>query len=372
MQLDDVLWDGLISALYEAALAPETLCGAVAQFEACVQSDGCHMFVVDAHLQPILHQTTIDWIPQAVMDAYYSHYIHEDPRRAHTRSLRVGQAQQCSELFDASYVGRSGFYQDFLIPNGGRYVAGGKLLDRQGAEGLVAFNRRAGRPEFDAQDMRAIGRYLPHLARATTLITDARLRELRAVASEAALDVQGLGALALDALGHVLYANALARQWAPALRLLQGANMADSSDINRLVQGCHTRRQPQSIRLRQANGQEAIVMASAATARPSPAWLSRVLPDVAQRAHTLLLIKPLTTDAPMSPSQLMGLFDLTAAEARLAHALSEGLTLEDAAQRHHVSIHTVRSQLRGVLAKTTCARLSDLTALLARLPRGLG
>ena len=67
-------------------------------------------------------------------------------------------------------------------------------------------------------------------------------------------------------------------------------------------------------------------------------------------------------------SQLRELFDLSPAEARLAHALASGCTLDDYAAANCVSVNTVRSQLRQVLDKTGERRQQDLVRSLLMIP----
>jgi DNA-binding CsgD family transcriptional regulator len=62
------------------------------------------------------------------------------------------------------------------------------------------------------------------------------------------------------------------------------------------------------------------------------------------------------------------LFGLTPAEGRLAHALASGKTLMEHASGTGVSLNTVRSQLRHVLAKAGMRRQTDLVRALAGLP----
>jgi DNA-binding CsgD family transcriptional regulator len=64
---------------------------------------------------------------------------------------------------------------------------------------------------------------------------------------------------------------------------------------------------------------------------------------------------------------LQGLFDLTAAEARIAHAIGEGGMIRDIAGRFGVSPETARNQLKAVLAKTGMKRQAELTSLLTGL-----
>lgn len=64
---------------------------------------------------------------------------------------------------------------------------------------------------------------------------------------------------------------------------------------------------------------------------------------------------------------ISALFDLTAAEARIARAVAEGLTPSEIALRYKVSRETVRSQLKRVLFKTSTKRQAELSTLISRL-----
>ena len=66
--------------------------------------------------------------------------------------------------------------------------------------------------------------------------------------------------------------------------------------------------------------------------------------------------------------QLMELFALSAAEARLTHALCQGSSLEEYASDQGLKQPTVRTQLRSVLAKTGTTRQATLIRLVAGIP----
>ena len=66
-------------------------------------------------------------------------------------------------------------------------------------------------------------------------------------------------------------------------------------------------------------------------------------------------------------SLLSKIFGLTFAEAKLAAALANGTSLEEAAEELHISRETARSQLKIVFGKTDTHRQSQLVALLSRL-----
>lgn len=63
---------------------------------------------------------------------------------------------------------------------------------------------------------------------------------------------------------------------------------------------------------------------------------------------------------------LGSLFDLTPAESRIAAALMQGEDVTSIAKSLHVSVQTVRSQVKAILAKTGTHRQGDLIQLLIR------
>lgn len=60
-------------------------------------------------------------------------------------------------------------------------------------------------------------------------------------------------------------------------------------------------------------------------------------------------------------------FGLSGAEARVADAVAQGLTVREIAQQRQVSAHTVRAQLDAALLKTGVARAPDLARILVNL-----
>lgn len=84
--------------------------------------------------------------------------------------------------------------------------------------------------------------------------------------------------------------------------------------------------------------------------------------------QALVVISSLSRKATPMPGLLQRLFDLTAAEARLVVELATGMMLRDITEARHVSMATLRTQMRAVLAKTGMPRFTDLSHLLARIP----
>jgi|GEM_PF-3438767 len=101
-----------------------------------------------------------------------------------------------------------------------------------------------------------------------------------------------------------------------------------------------------------------------------------------------ILASPLTTDLQLTQNEciialfvhdpdeemsapdqaLRQLYGLTAAEVRLVTFLLKGKTLEEIAETLHVSMSTIRTQIRSVFAKTNTNRQAELIRLLLRNP----
>jgi DNA-binding CsgD family transcriptional regulator len=81
----------------------------------------------------------------------------------------------------------------------------------------------------------------------------------------------------------------------------------------------------------------------------------------------LLTIAPSTSKNLADPIFIGSMFDLTPAETKITIALLHGGNLRGIAAVQHVSIETVRTQLKSIFAKTNTSRQADLIALLMRV-----
>ncbi len=84
--------------------------------------------------------------------------------------------------------------------------------------------------------------------------------------------------------------------------------------------------------------------------------------------HVSCLVFPLGRRRIASARQIMSMFALSPAEARLARALCHGETLEEYASAQGVKLTTVKTQLRAVFAKTQTDRQVTLVGLITGIP----
>lgn len=80
----------------------------------------------------------------------------------------------------------------------------------------------------------------------------------------------------------------------------------------------------------------------------------------------LVMVSNPDKEAGVTPSDLMRLFDLTRAEAKLAAAIVAGRSLQEHARQRVVAVSTARWHLKHVLAKTGAHSQAELVALVLR------
>lgn len=85
-------------------------------------------------------------------------------------------------------------------------------------------------------------------------------------------------------------------------------------------------------------------------------------------AELLLILSHVEHRRVATLKQLGELFRLSVAEARLARALAAGLTPDEYADKHNISITTVRSHIKAALEKLEVRRMPDLVRIVLAIP----
>jgi len=169
----------------------------------------------------------------------------------------------------------------------------------------------------------------------------------------------GYGTVLLGPLGEVLMANAV------AIRLLQQEAALGSPTLDALASAVR--------RLFRRGNAPLPAGADTYVVIPRDEKRDLVLHAVSVRssresgAETLVIMVDLAGSPEPKPEVLQRMFELTAAEARVAIRIARGDTPADIVKETRVSMATVRSQLASVFAKTQTSRQAELISLLARV-----
>lgn len=294
------------------------------------------------------------------------------------------------DRFDDDFVARDPFFQEFLLPRGGRHTSCAKLLEDEDTAILLRLQRAQGKPPLSGAELALFDRLRPHLASAARLHMEWRGRLAGGAGIACRIFSRMRQALVLtDAELRIVYRNPAAQ------RLLARAN-AFSERNGHLV--CRNR--DDDARLR--NAVRALSLESrAAPGRPAGSAVIRVIgsgfihpvmvlatglgddvreageavagsshatPDSPGRARVMLLLHETARRRQIDPAVIGEVFQLTRAEAEVATGLAEGLSIEEIAAARGVTLETVRAQIRAVYNKTDVRSRADLVRMLLEMP----
>jgi DNA-binding CsgD family transcriptional regulator len=279
-------------------------------------------------------------------------------------------------LADASLPGielvETPFYREFMRPQGlapewpiCHLIA---RDEHRPLAGLAIYRREGCRP-FEPADFVQLDSLVPHLARAYSLgcRMNAVGRERRAVTE--VIDRLPMGVILVDAEGRPVLMNPSAQlilARGDGFRLERGRPRAvderENRTLHQLVEAAVSPHPDRS----SAAGQVMLVT-RASGKRSFPVMVGPLLaaaPGQDTNAAVAVLFIGDPEGGQVDGSDVLGsLYQLTAAEADLLRRLAEGRTLEQVAEERGVTIHTVRSQLKQVFAKTDTNRQSELVHL---------
>lgn len=366
----EVAIDQALGLLYESSITPEVLPQALRALTSLIDGDTCHLVGWDRNsgmpTMSISHGLPVDVGPD-----YAAHYAGIDPRRQLAMKREPGYILNCHEHFDRRFVEHDEFYQEYLIPQVGvQYLLGaGDLLPECDHLILIGFHRHVGHAAFSVEESDLLRRIRPHLERALRLqlrfraLTDAHRY------AESVHEHANLATMTLSAQGRVVWCNRLAMTMlrnAKWLKEVGGRLQCCSEDqdaaLSKLMRDVLNTGAPGSINLAlPATGEHCCVTLMALTDSSSAAFSC-------QSARLLAVVTSSERRRLATVRQLMMLFGLTAAEARLVRALAGGESLESYAMAEGVKKTTVRTQLQGAFAKTATSTQKDLVRLLVSLP----
>ena len=353
----------LIDKIYESCFAPEIWPDVLDEIGRIGDAPGASLFVSK---DDVLH-----WVASPEPRARAQRIVKEGWLWRGQVIARLFALRHPGFLIDVDYLtpeelDREPIYRDMWRPQGVGWGMATAIPIPTGENATFVLSRRMESGPFERASANRLDELRPHLAR--SVLISARLQLERARVAGEALAAMGVPALVFDETGKVLSANSLIEtmtgyvRWrafdrislkdTSADRLLRGAIAMIDTDSGSGVR---------SFPVRDADAEATMV------AHVIPVRLSAR--DIFLRCAAVLAMTPVT--APRAPpvELVQSLFDLTPAEARVARSLASGRTVEDIASDGGVSLNTVRTQVRGVLAKTGCDRQVEVVALLTGIAR---
>lgn len=364
----------LIEAIYEAAVMPEQWANVLGQI---AEGGGFAGGVITAapHIRAEVLETIkprLRWIASPAMEAAATRYFEEG------WYARCGCARRGIKLAHPGFVADTDLFTQEEMNSEPAYT----FFQQYGFGSLAALFLRLPSPSetfifsFDrwledgpvSREMLAqLDPLRPHLARAALI--SSRLGLERAHSAAQALAILGLPAAVLCPKSRILAANALMQALMPsrvgedARGRLQLADRRANELLSRALAGVLASDDP-------GLDPERVFSIPIAARGEAPAMVVHVVPirrrarDIFASAASIVLMTPVCARELPAASVIQGLFDLTAAETRVAQMIAQGETVDRIATHGQVSQETVRSHLKSVYSKTGVSRQASLAILL--------
>ncbi|MEQ8659467.1 MAG: helix-turn-helix transcriptional regulator [Gammaproteobacteria bacterium] len=358
--------DALIAALYEGVIAPDAWAGAFHLVARGLGAQSFHLLAWERRHARQVYALTTDDLGAEPLREYGEHYGQLDPAVGLLENARPGQLFLTQAMFNERYLDRDEFHQDFLRKWDVRNRVVGCLHREDDLEYHVGILRAPRCGLFETADVARLQALLPHLQGSARLFhRTARLREAATLGMEA-FDLLDYGVLTLDRSGCILFAN----RHAVAL-MREGDAVGSREGRLRAVRHEDQRRfEAARAEVLQRGYARALAVCRQADPDAGRLFLTIARLPVAQaplplveRAELLVLLHDPRARRVLAAPQLMQLFALSVAEARLVEALAHGRTPDEIAAAHGVRITTVRTQLRTAMRKVGCRRQPDLVRL---------
>ncbi|PEQ14673.1 hypothetical protein B2G71_00260 [Novosphingobium sp. PC22D] len=299
--------------------------------------------------------------PPGVSQDYRDTLYALDPMPYH--EMVEGRVYALPELLQFDDPAHMEFLGKLLVPSGMNHMRMVRFAEPGGASGWVTLTRAAGdlAPEVDG----LLAALMPHLRAASRVaVALERARMTAAVATEAVRRMS-FGWVTLDGEGRVLDSD------------INGAAMLGRGE--RLARGRDGRLTSRDPALRQEIGAAVSALLGNPQARPHAIvlsrepWLDLLLVASAHRMGTTraapALVAYVHADNWSSADrceQLAQLFDLAPSEARLALALSRGMSIAESAGELGLTVESARTYSKRIYAKTGARGQADLVRFIHR------
>jgi DNA-binding CsgD family transcriptional regulator len=350
----------LVAQIYEAALIAEQWPGVMDLLaESCGAQGGVLIGIDGAGAN--LRWVSSPAIQQHVVDFFAHGWMERNARAMRLAAMNHPGFLSDLEAMSAEEMDEAPIYRDFLRPRGYGWAAGAIVPTASEDTLIFSFERRLALGPVSREGIAFLDLLRPHLARAALVSVRMRLEQLRTATQ--ILETVGLAAAAVDGSGRLLpTGNGLFNELIPATlqdrraRLVLTDPDADCLFLSAI----------ESLSRRDVPGVSSIALRCRSTRRRQ---VLHVIPiagaarDVFAGAMAMLMLTPVGRPLPPTPDLLAGLFDLTAAEARVAARIAAGSTIDEISADTGRSRETIRIQLRSAMAKTGTRRQAELTAL---------
>jgi DNA-binding CsgD family transcriptional regulator len=369
---DDIV-PSIIDDLYGGALDDRIWTRAAIAIGDFVQATGIHFFAFNPSKGNVIRDETHRMDPR-IAAVYREYYFTKDILVEPFLRIPVGEPTAEYNLVPLDAWQKSEIYNDLAVPYDTPYVL--TTLLHRSADRIVALSLKTSSRHgpFHAHEAERLKRVIPHIRRALEIKDRLAASEVRADTLAKSLDSLSFGILVVDARGYVIEANAIAEE------IFRAPHAGISVDTKKRL---HVR-DPAGATL------DRWMIAGKPPTQNVDGLLHVPRPS---RPPISLLASPLPQNAKSwiggDPRWLLLLFDperrsevsvlliardlgISEREAEIAALLVAGYELKGIATRLNISIHTARTHLKTIFAKTGLRSQAELIRRIFGGPAAMG
>ena len=367
-----------IDRIYQAALEPERWPVFLDGLGEALQLASVHLVFRHPHDgdRGIIASVGID---EHHEEAYRSHFYRLNPWRPFGPEAQEGRVLLSDSILPESEQRRTEFYNDWMRPQGAAHPFVAFLYNAGPGEplsDLVGFREKSSGPLRD-EDLDPVRALVPHLQRALVIHSRIRGAEMRAGASEEALDRLLGGVILLDERGAPIAINQTAERILAAhdgLILdrdgLSASTPKQTDELRRALAGAAETGAGNGedagavMRLLRPSGRSPLeVVVTPMSVESSPLF--------EHRATSAIFVSEPDVQVNGSPERLRRIYGFTPVEAEVAARIAAGMRLPAISDALGITIHTVRGHLKQLFVKTDTHRQPDLVRVLVTGLAGL-
>lgn len=358
----------LIETIYATVADPDKWQTLIAELVAGTNSRSARLLVMNADASRVISSIKHN-IDDNFHSQYVKHYVNACPWRPELARKRPGRLYSTYLHFSCRQPDfmRSEFYNDWARHQDIHHGVCGTIYQdsRQTVQLLV--QRTRGQGHYTETDTAFFNEYVPHLRHAFQLADQVADRRSRAEAIALAADSEHLPFILLDYSLRPVHCNSSAEALINSesvLLLTRGqlrlAEREQDQQFQRLLRTCLAAADSRTLHA---------ACDPLEVPRPDQStlqlWVKSVHPDVPTLAgkasgYVAVYIYDPEVRILLDHDRLCKIYGLSKAEIRVAMALLATPDLADVARRCFISLHTVRSHLKAIFAKTATQNQADL------------
>ncbi len=369
--LDLTRFNQLVGEVYEGALDPKLMAKALKSFLTLYDANYVTL-ILRVPDQPDVGVMIMAGDIEGAGDVNYMTY----PR---TNTPFVNQPLDyvftVDDIMSSTEWEHSAYFKAFCGPNDVYHVMGADVSTPDSGKVRFRITRPKRSPNFSAEERALCAMFLPHLRRALQLHNLLDRSESLSELYSQAISRLSVATLVLDESGSVLQVNPVAQEilaLSDGLKLVGGRLEAtypsDNRELQRLIRGAFSPDAPKSAEAMSVTRPSGLVnLGVVVESIPSLDWAE----EKGQPA-ALVYIRDAGSKSLANEAVTKQLFNLTKSETALAMELTNGLSLEEAAEALNIRRNTARAHLRSIFSKTGVRRQTELVRILLNSVVALG